>query len=116
MGIIINNSIVLVDRIDIERREAEEDTVDAVISACLRRLRPILMASITTIIGLLPLIIFQDILFYGMAVAIAFGLGIGTLIISLGLTPVLYCLFFGLRYEGKAKTKQPSGEPQGASA
>ena len=116
MGIIINNSIVLVDRIDIERREAEEDTVDAVISACSRRLRPILMASITTIIGLLPLIIFQDILFYGMAVAIAFGLGIGTLIISLGLTPVLYCLFFGLRYEGKAKSKQPSREPQGASA
>ncbi|MEO0816261.1 MAG: efflux RND transporter permease subunit [Pseudomonadota bacterium] len=108
MGIIINNSIVLVDRIDIERREADNDDTEAVISACKRRLRPILMASITTIIGLLPLIIFQDVLFFGMAVAIAFGLGIGTLIISLGLTPVLYCLFFGLRYRGKGRTKTPS--------
>ncbi|MEM1086164.1 MAG: efflux RND transporter permease subunit [Pseudomonadota bacterium] len=117
MGIIINNSIVLVDRIDIERKEAEIDDVNAVIRGCLRRLRPILMASITTIIGLLPLIIFQDILFYGMAVAIAFGLGIGTLIISLGLTPVLYCLFLGLRYEGKAKEDERdlSSELQGAS-
>jgi len=117
MGIIINNSIVLVDRIDIERREADEDGVDAVISACLRRLRPVLMASITTIIGLLPLIIFEDILFYGMAVAIAFGLGIGTLIISLGLTPVLYCLFFGLRYRaGGARRRKAEGSLEGVSA
>jgi len=98
MGIIINNSIVLVDRIDIERREGEREGVEAVISACIRRLRPILMATITTIMGLMPLIIFQDVLFYGMAVVIAFGLAIGTVIISLGLTPVLYCLFLGLQH------------------
>ncbi|MGB6229215.1 MAG: efflux RND transporter permease subunit [Litorimonas sp.] len=102
MGIIINNSIVLVDRIDIQQDELDEDAsnaerLDALINACSRRLRPILMATITTIIGLLPLILFKDVLFYGMAVAIAFGLGIGTFFISLGFTPVLYSLFFGIK-------------------
>ncbi len=112
MGIIINNSIVLVDRMDIELREGEREGVEAVISACKRRLWPILMSSITTIIGLLPLIIAQDILFYGMAVALAFGLGIGMFIVSLGLTPVLYCLFFGIRNHGSRK-RRPS--PNAAS-
>lgn len=117
VGIIINNSIVLLDRIDIEISEGENEGIDAVISACKRRLRPILMATITTIIGLLPLIITKDVLFYGMASSIAFGLGIGTFVISLGLTPVLYCLFFGIRYAPKTR-KGPrktglltSGEP-----
>lgn len=94
VGILINNSIVLVDRIDIELKEDGREPMDAVISACRRRLWPILMSTTTTVIGLLPLIIAQDILFFGMASALAFGLGIGTLFISLGLTPVLYCIFF----------------------
>jgi multidrug efflux pump subunit AcrB len=97
VGILINNSIVLVDRMDIELRDVDRDPAMAVISACQRRLWPILMSTITTVIGLLPLIIAKDILFFGMASALAFGLGIGTLFISLGLTPVLYCLFFGIR-------------------
>lgn len=97
VGILINNSIVLVDRMDIELRDTDRDPALAVISACQRRLWPILMSTITTVIGLLPLIIANDILFFGMASALAFGLGIGTLFISLGLTPVLYCLFFGIR-------------------
>lgn len=94
VGILINNSIVLVDRIDIEMKAANVEPVKAVINACTRRLWPILMSTITTVIGLLPLIIAEDILFFGMATALAFGLALGTLFISLGLTPVLYCLFF----------------------
>lgn len=97
VGILINNSIVLVDRIDIELAEGAKDQGLTVISACKRRLWPILMSTVTTVIGLLPLIITKDILFFSMASAMAFGLGIGTLLISLGLTPVLYCLVFGIK-------------------
>ncbi|MGB3472315.1 MAG: efflux RND transporter permease subunit [Erythrobacter sp.] len=113
-GVIINNSIVLVDRIDIERNAiiaedverpesaastsaSREREFEAVISACRRRFRPVVMTTLTTIAGLLPLIIAQDVLFYGFASSVAFGLLIGTFVVSLGLTPVLYCLFFGIR-------------------
>jgi multidrug efflux pump subunit AcrB len=53
------------------------------------------MTTITTIMGLLPLIIGKDPLFYGMANVIAFGLGVGTLL-TLLVVPVLYCSFYGI--------------------
>lgn len=96
-GIIINNAIVLVDRIDIERgdKQAEnDDLLAAIIRACLRRFRPILMTTVTTILGLLPLILAQDVLFYGLASVIAWGLLVGT-VLTLGVVPVLYAMFFG---------------------
>jgi len=100
-GILINNAIVLIDRIDIERaaitegtdKDYDEAAFEAIISACLRRFRPIIMTMITTIVGLLPLIIGQDVLFYGMASAIAGGLIVGT-VLTLGVVPVLYAMFF----------------------
>ncbi len=91
-GIIINNAIVLIDRIDIERRSGTED-YQAIINACLTRLRPIAMTTITTIMGLLPLILDPQSIFYGMANVLAFGLGIGT-ILTLGAVPVMYAAFF----------------------
>lgn len=94
-GIIINNAIVLIDRIDIERRASNDDDGRALVDASVQRLRPILMSTITTILGLVPLIIGRDPLFYGMAGAIAFGLGIGT-VLTLGVVPVLYSLFFSI--------------------
>ena len=92
-GIIINNAIVLIDRIDIEREDDSTDAFESIISASSRRLRPILITTITTILGLLPLIILKDALFFGMATVIAFGLAIGT-ILTLGVVPVLYSLVF----------------------
>lgn len=94
-GIIINNAIVLIDRIDIER-ESGRSEYDALVHACITRLRPITMTTITTVLGLMPLIVFKDPLFYGMAVVIAFGLGVGT-ILTLGVVPVLYAAFFGVK-------------------
>jgi len=91
-GIIINNAIVLIDRIDIENK-AGKTAYQAVLDACLTRLRPIAMTTITTVMGLLPLIIGKDPLFYGMANVIAFGLGIGT-ILTLAVVPALYCGFY----------------------
>ncbi|GHE92977.1 efflux RND transporter permease subunit [Thalassotalea profundi] len=91
-GIIINNAIVLIDRIKIEI-ESGKSEYQALVDACLTRLRPIAMTTITTVMGLLPLILGKDPLFYGMANVIAFGLGIGT-ILTLAVVPVLYCSFY----------------------
>lgn len=90
-GIIVNNAIMLIDRIDIERRAGDRPALEAVISASARRLRPILMTTLTTIVGLLPLIIGKDVLFYGMASIMAFGLAIGT-VLTLGVVPALYSM------------------------
>ena len=94
-GIIINNAIVLIDRIAIEQAAGKSD-YQAIIDACLTRLRPIAMTTITTIMGLLPLILGQDPLFYGMACVIAFGLGVGT-VLTLGVVPALYAGFYKIR-------------------
>tara|TARA_R110001592_G_scaffold166148_2_gene401029 strand:+ start:87 stop:3131 length:3045 start_codon:yes stop_codon:yes gene_type:complete len=91
-GIIINNAIVLIDRIKIEI-DSGKTQYQALVDACLTRLRPIAMTTITTVMGLLPLIIGKDPLFYGMANVIAFGLGIGT-ILTLAVVPVLYSSFY----------------------
>lgn len=101
-GIIINNAIVLIERIDRERQSVGDALQEAVIRASVRRLRPIVMSATTTILGLLPLIVAKDPLFYAMAGAMAFGLGLGTLM-SLGVVPVLYTYFFA-RESGKMPT------------
>ena len=98
-GIIINNGIVLIDRIDIELDSGREP-YDAIVAACLARLQPILMTTVTTILGLMTLILTVDPLFYGMASAIAFGLGVAT-IFTLGVVPVLYAILF--------RVKNPTG-------
>ncbi|NNG03697.1 MAG: efflux RND transporter permease subunit [Inquilinus sp.] len=91
-GILINNGIVLIDRIQTEEKAGREP-LDAVATACLARLRPILMATLTTVLGLVPLILFGGALFYGMASVIAFGLIVAT-VFTLGFVPALYTLLF----------------------
>ncbi len=93
-GILINNGIVLIDRIQIEEAAGREP-LDAVVTACLARLRPILMTTLTTVLGLVPLILFGGALFYGLASVIAFGLMVATLF-TLGFVPALYTLLFGI--------------------
>lgn len=92
-GIIINNGIVLIDRIDIERRECRDLNM-AVVNAAVSRLRPICMTTITTILGVMPLILSHDPVFYSLALIIAIGLAFGT-ILTLGVVPVLYSVLFG---------------------
>jgi len=100
-GIIINNAIILIDRIDFER-DAGKKLYDAIVSACQQRLRPIIITTLTTTLGLLTLIIPHDPLFYGLANIIAYGLGVGTFL-TLAVVPVLYSLFFN---DKKPNTKQ----------
>ncbi len=91
-GIIINNGIILIDSIEAERKAGAEP-YDAIVNAAVSRFRPILMTTITTLLGLMPLIVWQDPLFYGMAIVISFGLALGT-VLTLGVVPVIYSLFF----------------------
>ena len=60
------------------------------------RFRPIVMTTITTILGVMPLIISQDALFYSLAIILAFGLTAGT-VLTLAVSPVLYSLFFRVK-------------------
>ena len=98
--IIINNGIVLIDRVDTERQSGK-DAYDAVVTAAMARARPIVLTTVTTILGLLPLIVWQDPLFYSLAIVIAFGLLIGT-VLTLGVVPTLYTLFFRAKIPARA--------------
>jgi len=90
-GIIINNAIVLVDKIDRELESTQSNDVEAIIDACTSRVKPIMMTSLTTSLGLLPLIIYNDPMFYGMSVLLSFGLLVGTLF-TIIFVPVVYSL------------------------
>ena len=98
-GIVINNAIVLLDRIEIEQRDLKRSDQDAVIAACLQRFRPILLATFTTVLGLLPLYLSGGEMWEGMAVSIMVGLLFGTLI-TLILIPSLYSILFKVDYKG----------------
>jgi multidrug efflux pump subunit AcrB len=88
VGIVVNNAIVMLEQIDVEQASGLAP-YDAIVQACLARLRPILMTALTTILGMMPIILSRDPLFYDMAVTIAFGLAFAT-VLTLGLAPVLY--------------------------
>lgn len=90
LGMIIKNVIVLLDEVNIQRR-AGVDNYRAVIEATVSRARPVLMAAITTIFGMIPLLF--DVVFSGMAATIVFGLTFATLL-TLVVTPSLYAIFY----------------------
>jgi multidrug efflux pump subunit AcrB len=96
-GIVVNNAIVLIDRINIEREENGLSASDAVIEACQQRARPIMLTTATTIGGMLPLWISHDPMFETMSVSLIFGLMFGTLL-TLVIVPVLYSIFFKVKY------------------
>lgn len=95
-GIVINNAIVLIDRIRIEIDENGLAPGAAVLEAAQQRLRPIMLTTATTVGGLLPLWLGGDPLFVSMAIAILFGLVFAT-VLTLGFVPAFYCLLFRVR-------------------
>ncbi|MDG1477037.1 MAG: efflux RND transporter permease subunit, partial [Vicingaceae bacterium] len=97
-GIVINNAIVLVDRMEIEENELKRSVQDAIITACLQRFRPILLATFTTILGLIPLYLSGGEMWEGMAVSIMVGLLFGT-VITLIFIPAMYSALFRVNYK-----------------
>ncbi|MBW1296051.1 efflux RND transporter permease subunit [Aquimarina litoralis] len=97
-GIIINNAIVLIDRMEIEQKDLGRTEQDAVIAACLQRFRPILLATFTTVLGLIPLYISGGEMWEGMAIGIMVGLLFGT-VITLLFIPSLYSALFKVNYK-----------------
>ncbi|OYT85293.1 MAG: acriflavin resistance protein [Pseudomonas sp. PGPPP4] len=89
-GIIVNNAVLLLERIEAER-QAGKPLVPALLDAAGERLRPIIMTKLTCILGLIPLMLFAGPLWTGMAISMIGGLALGTLV-TLGLIPVLYGL------------------------
>ena len=92
-GMLIKNGIVLVDQINIELTSGKS-AYQAVFDSAVSRVRPVSMAAITTILGMIPLLF--DVFFKSMAVTIMFGLGFATLL-TLIVVPVLYTMLFGIK-------------------
>ncbi len=92
-GMIIKNAVVLIDQIDLEIREGKAP-FQAILDSSVSRLRPVSMASLTTILGMLPLL--RDVFFVGMSITIIGGLVFGT-VLTLLVVPVLYSVFFRIR-------------------
>ncbi len=95
IGMIIKNGIVLVDQISIELKEGKDPYL-AVVHSAVSRVRPVSMAAITTILGLVPLLF--DAFFSSMAVTVMFGLGFAT-ILTLIVLPVIYILVYKIKYQ-----------------
>ena len=94
IGMMVKNSIVLVDEIGRLQKEEGRSPYAAVIEATVSRVRPVMMASLTTVVGMLPLL--GDPMYCSMAVTIMGGLTMGT-VITLVLLPVFYAAFFHIR-------------------
>ena len=93
VGMMIKNGVVLVDEVNIQIQGGKEPFL-AVLDASSSRLRPVLLAAMTTILGMIPLV--NDDMFGALAVTIMGGLFIGT-IITLVILPVLYAVFYRIR-------------------
>lgn len=94
VGMMVKNAIVLVDEINRLQVEEKVPPYRAVVEATVSRVRPVLMASLTTIVGMIPLV--TDPMYGSMAVTIMGGLTVGTLI-TLVLLPLFYTAMFRIR-------------------
>ena len=92
-GIVINNAIVLIDRIEIEINVFEKPPAQAVVDAALQRFRPIILTTFTTSLGLIPLYLGGGLMWEPMAASIMIGLLFAT-VITLLFVPSLYSLLF----------------------
>ncbi len=97
-GIVINNAIVLIDRIEVEENELKQTRQDAIISACLQRFRPIILATFTTVLGLIPLYLGGGAMWEPMAITIMIGLLFGT-VITLLFIPTFYSVLYKVDYK-----------------
>lgn len=105
-GMLIKNAIVLVEEIDAQKDEEGLPQSEAIVTASVSRLRPVVLAAATTILGMVPLL--SDAFFASMAVAIMAGLGFASILTLIGV-PALYHTY--MRKERRAeKAARQQGE------
>jgi HAE1 family hydrophobic/amphiphilic exporter-1 len=94
-GIVVNNAILLVDRVNQLRRVGGLPLVDALVGGAVQRVRPILMTSASTVLGLLPLVLFSEYadenIWNALGYALIGGLTTSTVLV-LTVTPAIYLL------------------------
>ncbi|MEF1280402.1 efflux RND transporter permease subunit [Vibrio fortis] len=92
-GMILKNGIVLLDQINSEL-ETGKDPYLAVVDSAISRVRPVSMAALTTILGMIPLVF--DAFFGSMAITIMAGLGFAT-VLTLIVVPVMFAILFRIK-------------------
>ncbi|MCG7893907.1 MAG: efflux RND transporter permease subunit [Candidatus Thiodiazotropha taylori] len=97
IGLLIKNAIVLIDEID-QQIANEKPGYEAILDSTVSRLRPVVLAAATTILGLIPLL--QDVFFVNMSLTIMAGLGFATLL-TLLFVPTLYAIMFKIEAPAK---------------
>jgi multidrug efflux pump subunit AcrB len=92
-GMMIKNAIVLLDETNVQLDLGKERS-EAIVYAALSRLRPVILAAATTVLGVIPLV--PDVFWIGLAVTIMAGLSFGT-ILTMVLLPTLYAVFYRVK-------------------
>ncbi|EGQ8080920.1 multidrug efflux RND transporter permease subunit VmeV [Vibrio parahaemolyticus] len=92
-GMILKNGIVLLDQINLEL-ESGKDPYLAIVDSAISRVRPVIMAALTTILGMIPLVF--DAFFGSMAITIMAGLGFAT-VLTLIVVPVMFAILFRIK-------------------
>lgn len=95
VGLLIKNAIVLIDEID-QQIDAGKDGYEAILDSAVSRLRPVVLAAATTILGLIPLL--GDVFFVNMSITIMAGLGFAT-VLTLIVVPTLYAVLFKIKQQ-----------------
>ncbi|HPE16382.1 MAG TPA: efflux RND transporter permease subunit, partial [Oscillospiraceae bacterium] len=112
-GVVVNSSIILVDYTNTRRRRGEDKNT-ALLNACPRRVRPVLMTTLTTILGLLPMALGLgegSELMAPMAIVMIFGMVVST-VVTLLFTPVYYSLIDSLSGRLHGPRKRPLEQEQ----
>ncbi len=104
-GMMVKNAIVLLDEVNALKREGQGE-YDALVNAAVARLRPVILAAGTTVLGVIPLL--GDVFWVSLAVVIMFGLAIGSLITML-LVPTLYAMLYRLKAPGRGSGATGAG-------
>jgi multidrug efflux pump subunit AcrB len=103
-GMMIKNAVVLLDQVN-ENLSEGMASYEAIVEAAVSRLRPVMLAAATTVLGVIPLL--QDVFWVGMSVTLMAGLSFGTLL-TMVLVPVLYAIIFKIESPANATPSSPA--------
>ena len=103
-GMMIKNSVVLLDQVNLNLAEGMQP-YDAVVEAAISRLRPVLNAAATTVLGMAPLL--TDVFWTAMAITVMAGLAFGT-VLTMVVVPVLYATLYRIQ---APRARGPAGAP-----